>query len=79
MKRPWGAPVILLTRVREVVQLRPTAQFGSGGVLGSGHNGKEADHMQRSEKVLSRIDPHGIGLEIGPSYGPIAPSGQAIE
>lgn len=37
--------------------------------------------MHRSEKVLSRIDPHGIGLEIGPSYGPIAPkrSGYRVE
>ena len=29
--------------------------------------------MQRSEKVLHRIDSRGRGLEIGPSYGPIAP------
>ena len=29
--------------------------------------------MQRSEKVLHRIDSRGRGMEIGPSYGPIAP------
>jgi hypothetical protein len=29
--------------------------------------------MQRSEKILHRIDRGGRGLEIGPSYGPIAP------
>jgi hypothetical protein len=29
--------------------------------------------MQRNEKILHRIDPGGRGLEIGPSYGPIAP------
>jgi SAM-dependent methyltransferase len=38
-----------------------------------GVHGREAEDMQRREKVLCRIDPEGIGLEIGPSYGPLAP------
>jgi SAM-dependent methyltransferase len=29
--------------------------------------------MTRAEKILSRIDKKGLGLEIGPSYSPIAP------
>ncbi|MBD5778704.1 methyltransferase domain-containing protein [Pelagicoccus sp. NFK12] len=39
--------------------------------------GKKAS-MSRTERILSLIDPHGYGLEIGPSHSPIAPKSEGF-
>lgn len=33
----------------------------------------EPEHLDRNQKILAKVDKNGYGLEIGPSYSPVAP------